>query len=98
MFPLLCAVLRPKEGGIFYGWKEDRKAAADLCSGACDGTVPAAAQRTGAQLSIRVRARAPVAALYVRGIRALNACSGYEKPPARSAFTADKIRPAARRA
>ena len=25
MLPLLCAVLRPKEGGFFYGWKENRK-------------------------------------------------------------------------
>lgn len=45
--PFYVPYCAQKKEEFFYGWKENRKAAADVGSGACDGTVPAAAQRTG---------------------------------------------------
>lgn len=40
--PFYVPYCAQKKEEFFYGWKENRKAAADVGSGACDGTVPAA--------------------------------------------------------
>ena len=50
--PFYVPYCAQKKEEFFYGWKENRKAAADVGSGACDVTVPAAAQRTGGGCTI----------------------------------------------